>query len=233
VSKVIVIQHHPIEGLGRLAQILRVAEIEVELVGPSALHVPRLTSATKGLIVLGGPAGVYETEEHPRLREELRLIEAALGAELPVLGICLGSQLLAAALGARVFPGPAKEIGWAEVTLTEAASRDALFRHLPERFRALHWHGDIFELPTGAVALARSENTENQAFSYGSRAFGLLFHLEADVPQVEAMCSIFGDEARASGAPPADIEAATRLNDAAASELASTLFGEWVKLVER
>src|SRR5262249_24470546 len=129
--------------------------------------VPKDLGGAVGLVVLGGPMGVYETNQYPHLRHELRLIEATLGAGAPVLGVCLGSQLLAGALGARVAPAPTKEIGWFTVTTKPAAAADPLFGLLPSSFVALHWHGDVFELPEGATSLASSAKTEHQAFQYG------------------------------------------------------------------
>jgi GMP synthase (glutamine-hydrolysing) len=131
------------------------------------------------VVVLGGPIGAYEDAAYPFLGDELRLIEHRLRANRPTLGICLGAQLIARALGARVHPGSVKEIGWAPLTLTEAGKRS------PLRFIAqgggivLHWHGDTFELPDGAVHLASSALYENQAFSWGQSALALQFHAEA------------------------------------------------------
>jgi len=133
------------------------------------------------LVVLGGPIGAYEDTAYPFLGDELRLIEHRLRANRPTLGICLGAQLMARALGARVYPGPVKEIGWAPVTLTEAGRRSPL-RFIGEGESGgvvLHWHGDTFDLPDGAVHLASSALYENQAFSWGQSALALQFHAEA------------------------------------------------------
>jgi GMP synthase (glutamine-hydrolysing) len=124
-----------------------------------------------GLIVMGGPMGVYEEARFPFLRRERNLIERALADRVPVLGICLGSQLLASALGAPVRKGLRKEIGWHPVYLEDAAGDDPLFRETPVEFDAFHWHGDVFDLPTGAVRLAHSSLTEYQAFRYGENAY--------------------------------------------------------------
>lgn len=129
------------------------------------------------LVVLGGPIGAYEDTLYPFLNGELALIERRLKQGRPVLGICLGAQLMARALGARVYPGK-KELGWAPLQLTEAGRRSPL-RFIEPPTKVLHWHGDTFDLPSGALHLAATERTPNQAFSVGRHALGLQFHIEA------------------------------------------------------
>ncbi len=132
-----------------------------------------------GIIVMGGPMGAYEDDRFPWLSTEKRLISEAVLAGVPLWGVCLGSQLLAAALGAAVAPGPEPEVGVLPVLRTERASDDPVFSLLPDEFPALQWHGDTFGLPPGAVQLARSTAYEHQAFVAG-RAYGLQFHIEVD-----------------------------------------------------
>jgi GMP synthase (glutamine-hydrolysing) len=160
--------------------------------------VPSDLGGASALIVLGGPMGVYEADRYGHLRAEMRLIELALASELPILGICLGSQLLGSVLGATVRPGRAKEIGWHQVQLTSAASHDRVFGDAPRTFEAFHWHGDVFDLPPGSVRLASSESTPIQAFNYQS-AYGLLFHLEVTATMVRDMVAAFADELTATG----------------------------------
>jgi GMP synthase-like glutamine amidotransferase len=130
-----------------------------------------------GIIAMGGPMGAYEDDRLPWLRSEKELIAQAVRGGLPVWGVCLGAQLLAASVGAAVLPGPAPEVGVLPVYRTPAAEEDPVFRLLPERFLALQWHSDTFALPDDAVLLARSDAYENQAFRVG-RAYGLQFHIE-------------------------------------------------------
>lgn len=130
-----------------------------------------------GAVFMGGPMSVNDSSRLPQLAAEVAWIEQALQAGVPVLGVCLGSQLIARALGARVRPGPAREIGWAPVEILDASDR--LLGALAPRRVVLHWHGEVYDTPPGAVALARSEQTACQAFRAGS-AWGVLFHAEAD-----------------------------------------------------
>jgi GMP synthase (glutamine-hydrolysing) len=127
--------------------------------------------------VLGAPVGAYEDSIYPFLADELRILERRLTAERPLVGICLGAQLMARALGARVYPGSAKEIGWSSIQLTREGQNSPL-RHL-ESGPVLHWHGDTFDLPKGAVRLASTPITQNQAFSFGRSALAIQFHPEA------------------------------------------------------
>jgi GMP synthase (glutamine-hydrolysing) len=135
------------------------------------------------LFVLGGPIGAYEEDKYPFLRRELEVIERRLASGRPIMGICLGAQLMARALGSRVYPGPAKEIGWAPVALTDAGRRGPA-RHL-DGGPVLHWHGDTFDLPAGTELLASTAICRNQAFSRGKNALAFQFHPEATAENLE------------------------------------------------
>jgi GMP synthase (glutamine-hydrolysing) len=137
-----------------------------------------------GLIVMGGPMGAYEEDRYPWLVEEKQAIRAAAESGHPVWGVCLGAQLLAAALGARVYPGEAAEVGLLAVELSDAAAADPVFGHMPRSFPTLQWHGDTFDLPEGSTLLAGSPAYPRQAFVY-KRAYGLQFHLEVS-PELAA-----------------------------------------------
>lgn len=138
--------------------------------------------------------GVYETKRYPFLLREMRLIEGFMRNRLPVLGICLGSQLLGACLGANVQKSHRKEIGWYPVELSAEGKHDPLWQNLPSCFVAYHWHGDIFELPKGATLLASSEMAPVQAHRYDERVYGVLFHLEVNENHVRQMLGEFADE---------------------------------------
>ncbi len=199
-ATVYVLQHIWCEPAGRIEAVLKAAGVGIRHVRPYAGDpVPGEMGPAAGLVVMGGPMGVHDRDAYPFLRREMALIENALALGRPVLGTCLGSQLLAAVLGARVGPGGFKEIGWHEVRLTGEARDDALLAGAPLSFTALHWHGDVFDLPEGAVRLASSDLTENQAFRYGTNAYGFLFHMEVTEAMVLDWASAFGDEMQEAG----------------------------------
>lgn len=145
------------------------------------------------LIAMGGPMNVDQEDEYPWLASEKRCLARALSAGKRVLGICLGAQLMARALGAQVTPGT-PEIGWFDVELTGAATQSPLFADFPRRFPAFHWHGDSFGIPDGAMHAAASDACANQAFVYGERAVGLQFHLETTPESAAALVRHCTDE---------------------------------------
>jgi GMP synthase (glutamine-hydrolysing) len=194
-SDVLVLQNCAPEGPAAIGDALvRAGHVPRVVHAYGGAPVPARLDAAEALVVMGGPMGVYEADRYPQLRDEMRLIEDAVRRGRPVLGVCLGSQLLAAALGGRVYPSGRREIGWYPITLNAAAATDTLLQAAPREFIALCWHGDVFDLPVGAVGLASSAMTEHQAFRYGEHAYGLLFHLEATPAQVERMVADFPDE---------------------------------------
>lgn len=197
---VCVLQHGEGETLGTISNAFLSRGIAPNYVRTfQGQPVPKDMGDAAGLIVLGGPMGVYEQESYPFLTHEMHLIEKALYERKPVLGICLGSQLLAAALGANVKRGKREEIGWHYTKLAAAALLDRLLKDLPRSFMAFHWHGDIFELPKGAVSLASSEWTEHQAFRYGDNAYGFLFHMEVTEEIIRDMVITFQSEVKEAG----------------------------------
>jgi len=222
------VQHEELEGPGTLVEAL--AGRELRLVRTFAGDAVPQTLAEDALVVLGGGMGVYDRHRLPHLGEEIALCAAAMSLEKPVLGICLGSQLLAAALGAAVGKAPRKEIGWHEVRLFPEARGDALFETLPRTFPAFHWHGDAFTLPGGAVPLAATALTPLQAFRMGLRAWGIQFHLETDGVVLEAMLSGGAAELREAGVDAGRIRARAREELPRLRERALAVFRRWADM---
>ncbi|OGQ83902.1 MAG: hypothetical protein A3F90_12020 [Deltaproteobacteria bacterium RIFCSPLOWO2_12_FULL_60_19] len=232
-SKVLIIQHVRAETPGTIGEILRAAHIPIKIVRLyDGQRVPDSLADAGGLVVMGGPMGVYEQDRYPFLRCELRLIEQALKKEKPVLGVCLGSQLLAAALGAEVKPGKRKEIGWHRVRLKQSAATDPLWGGIPSSFTAYHWHGDVFALPRGAVSLASSDMARHQAFRYGKNAYGFLFHMEVTEKIIGEMARAFTDELRQANLKGAAILGGAKKHLARLSEIGDTVFSRWAGLLQ-
>jgi GMP synthase (glutamine-hydrolysing) len=227
-AKILVLQHHPAENLGAIADALEEAALAWQYVRVfDAAPIPKDLHGAGGLIVMGGPESVYQLDRFPYLRDEIALIEAALAAEKPILGVCLGSQLLAAALGAEVRRGDQREIGWFSVRLSDDAADDRLFRGMPREFVAAHWHSDVFDLPRGATALASSERTPVQAYRFGDKAYGLLFHAEMTREILGALVAEFGDGLKRIGLDGDVIMLDAERHLPALGRIGSTIFSRW------
>jgi GMP synthase (glutamine-hydrolysing) len=232
---VVVLRQVPHEGAGTLAGALAAAGLAWRYVDWFGDNIDRQFDprTAAGLVVLGGPMNVDQTDRYPFLATEVRWIEQALAAELPVLGICLGSQLLAKSLGSPVRANAIKEIGWYEVEFTPAASDDPLFAGAAPRETIFQWHGDTFDLPAGAVQLACSAQCQQQAFRFGRSAWGLQFHLEVTPAIVEQWLSedgFCGELASLSYIDPAAIRRATPGGAAAMAPLATRVLGRFAEL---
>lgn len=223
---VIVIQHEPLEGPGTLHAALPPERRLVRTFAGEA--VPRDIGDARGLVVLGGGMGVYEQDRLPHLGDEIALLQSAVRADRPVLGICLGSQLLAAALGGEVAKTGFQEIGFYRVRLSDAAASDELFAGAPRDFVAFHWHGDAFTLPPGAVPLASTTMTPLQAFRFGHRAWGVQFHLETDAEVLQAMAG--SGELSPEEAEP--ILAAGPRELPRLAKIAEPVFAKWAALLQ-
>ncbi len=175
----LLVQHVAFEGPGAIANALTDAGADLTILRMDrgdAIPPPDAVSDVRGLVVMGGPMSVHD--DLAWLVDERALLHWAVEAGLPVLGVCLGAQQLAAALGAEVAAGPAPEYGMGEVHLTSEAISDPVLGPAPTPLPCVHWHGDTFGLPEGAVRLAGNAAYENQAFRVGDRAYGLQFHVE-------------------------------------------------------
>lgn len=189
--KIMVFQHVAHELLGTLNPMLKAAGFRIRYVnfGRHPDSVPSL-EGYNGLIILGGPMGVYEAGSFPHLKVEMNLIEQALKRDIPVLGICLGSQMLAHVLGARVVKADEMELGWYNVHLNEEGKGDRLFQAWSASERVFQLHQDAFEPPRDARHLAWSDICPGQAFRYGDKAYGFQFHLEVDKAMIHRWLSI-------------------------------------------
>ncbi|MEM9401546.1 MAG: type 1 glutamine amidotransferase [Pseudomonadota bacterium] len=184
--KVLVIQHVPYEPLGTLNPLLKDAGYRIRYVnfGRSPDQCPDLDGYA-ALVVLGGPMNADDTVNYPHLETEVDLIRNALDRDIVVLGICLGAQLLAKALGGSVLAGVGQEIGWHRLKVTDDGLSDPVLSTFGVENQVFQWHEDSIELPPEAVHLAGSDTCPVQAFRYGSNAYGFQFHLEADGPLIE------------------------------------------------
>ena len=192
---VLVFQHIGCETPGIFLELLREQNCPVETVRLyEGEQPPDDLSRFSGLLVMGGPMSVNDEADYPWLKAEDRILKEALALDVPTLGICLGSQLIAKAAGGTVRQGPRKEIGWYPVRLTAAARCDRLFRESPETIEVFQWHGEYFDTPPGAVSLASSELYSCQAFSIGQNVYGLLFHLEVTAQMVKEWVGTFKEE---------------------------------------
>ena len=182
----VVAQHAPHEGPGLLADVLGAAGVDTQVVRLDRGDELPEPADLGGLVVMGGAMGVHDDDEFPWLETERRWIAAAVSSDVPVLGVCLGAQQLAAALGATVTTGPSPEIGVGEVELTAEGRGDPVLGPEGARLPVIHWHGDTFEIPPGAVRLATGDRYPNQAFRLGRVVYGLQFHIEVDDAMAEA-----------------------------------------------
>ena len=225
--RVFVFRHIPYEDLGLIRAPLEERGISIEYAdlyrpGPPP---PDITQAA-GLIFMGGPMSA--NDDLPYLRQELQLIAQAVERRQPVLGVCLGAQLIAKALGAKVYRNPVKEIGWFEIHFTGAAARDPLFAGVGPAETVFHWHGETFDLPPGAERLAYSEACRNQAFRAAAGVYGLQFHLEVTPAMIEDWCD---RDANCGDVRELDAPIDPRRNAARLAVLSSVVFGRWRSLL--
>jgi len=178
----IVLRHVPYEGPGLIEDMLEGRGLPYKVVDIFEEGVPLGAAGFTGVVSMGGPMSVNDGTEE--IEREKKLLLEAMERDIPVLGVCLGAQVIASALVARVYKGDHPEVGWGEVTLTQSGISDPLLAGVDRVLPVLHWHGETFDLPDGAVNLACSDKFENQAFRAGRKTYGLQFHLEVDEEMV-------------------------------------------------
>jgi GMP synthase (glutamine-hydrolysing) len=228
-----VIRHLAFEDLGCYAQVLADNNISVQYYEAAQDDLSQIDPASDDLlIVLGGPISVNQTDIYPFLQDELALLKRRLAMDKPTLGVCLGAQLMAKALGATIYPGTEKEIGWSPLSLSEAGNNSAL-RHFAPPTRVLHWHGETFELPEGAVLLASSELYAHQAFAYGRRALALQFHGECTAQGLESWyLGHVGEIEQTPGLSVPELRAQAALYAEDAARQGQRFFADWLAQLE-
>lgn len=221
------IRHVPFEDLGILAPLLAARgythsylDAGIDPLTPEAVLDPDL------VVVLGGPVGAYDTDIYPSLVDERNAVAARLRSGRPILGVCLGAQLIADALGAPVTPTGRKEIGYSPLTLTDAG-RGSVLAPL-DGVPVLHWHGDEFAIPAGAARLAETPGFPNQAFSVGPSVLALQFHLEADHTQIERWLIGHAHELATSGVDPNWLRSDAAAHGPALREAGAAVLGAWL-----
>lgn len=228
----VVIRHVAFESLGTFAAVLDKRGVEFRYVDAGIDDLARLDPrAPDLLVVLGGPIGAYEEESYPFILDEIRLLERRLALDLPTLGICLGAQMMARALGARVYPGPAKEIGWSPLSLSEAGRASPLVHLDGEKTAMLHWHGDTFDLPTGATLLASTALCRHQAYSWGRGALAFQCHPEAETAEMERWFIGHACEIAATGLSVPQLRKETASYGPALAAQGAKCFSDWLAAV--
>lgn len=231
-KRVLFVQHGFEDGPGLFAKVMADSGVTLEVVHPwRGERMPTHLDNFEGLALGGGSMSAYEGDQLPYLKDEMALIRTARTLGKPVLGMCLGAQLMANALGGLVYANKEKEIGFFEVTFTAAAETDPLWHGLTAPFSPAHWHGDTFRLPEGAIRLASSALTANQLFVMDENLYGFQFHLEFDLPTVGEMLKGDADYLKANGVDPQEMLRQATEHLPKVEALARKVFGRWVGLL--
>lgn len=227
-KRALVIRHVPVEGVAGFRAPIEAAGYVVDRIDVCDPEFPRIDICAPDLVVMmGGPMSVYETERHPWILCQLERIRRRLAADRPTLGVCLGAQMIAAAMGATVEPGPAKEVGFDPVALAPAAS-DSPLRHVAG-VPVLHWHGDRFDLPDGTEHLASSALTPHQAFRRGRNVLALQFHAEmGEDPRFASWLARWPEDVAAAGRCPVALAADHEVHGPVAVAAGQAMMAEWL-----
>jgi len=231
--KVNVIRHLAFEDLGSLGCVLKRHDADIRYFEAGVDDLSQLSSLSDDLLViLGGPISVNDAADYPFLSDELVLLERRLAADKPTLGVCLGAQLMAKALGAKVYSGDCKEIGWFGLKVSEAGVALGMAELDESETQMLHWHGETFDIPVGAVCLASSERFTNQAFSYGERCLALQFHPEVTARGLQRwFIGHTGEIVATEGVCVAQLRSDTQNFAPALEAKASAFFEQWLSRV--
>jgi GMP synthase (glutamine-hydrolysing) len=224
----LVLRHIAFEDLGSLAPVLEAEGYEIEMIEAPLHPLASLDVASADmLVILGGPIGAFDEAQYPFLLDELELIRQRLASGKPMLGICLGAQLIARALGANVTAMGHKEIGFAPVTLTDAG-RTSVLAPLAQGTPVLHWHGDQFDIPVQAVRLAATDACPHQAFSVGDQVLALQFHLEVAPQALEAWLVGHANELHHQRIDPRELRAQAQAAGGAGIQMADAILTDWL-----
>lgn len=230
--RVLVLQHAEPEHLGLIADALTEEGVQYSYIRTDLdVPVPEEIEPHQGLVVMGGYQSVYEEQQYPYLRGEKTLIRKVIRSGRPVLGICLGSQLLAEALGSQVRSSGSFELGWKKVYISSDVSNDPVLKHLPRIIEPMHWHGDIYGLPAEAVSVGASDQTAVQGFVWRQRCYGFLFHLETTVAQVSQMAQTFPKDVVRGGLTTDALLAQAQDRIPGLHNVAMTAFRNWARLL--
>ncbi|WP_244814840.1 glutamine amidotransferase [Caballeronia sp. Lep1P3] len=221
------IRHVNFEDLGSLELVLgdRGHFVRYLDVGRGRIDAPNPLDPSL-LVVLGGPIGAYDDAQYPHLTPLLSMLDKRIAAGLPTIGICLGAQLIARSLGARVYSSERLELGWSPLALTEAGRASPL--HHLETVPVFHWHGDTFDLPEGANLLASTDACAHQAFSWGEHVLALQCHAEVLTDRFENWLVTYPGDIAKSGTTAAALREATARHGSALEEAARAMFDEWL-----
>ncbi|RXA19869.1 amidotransferase [Methanosarcina sp. MSH10X1] len=191
--KIQVLQHSAINTLGTIEEYAKIKDHRLESTRFYEPKSPPVPDSFDLLIIMGGPMGIYDYEENPWLRDEKVFIKQAIEAGKPILGICLGAQLLADILGARIYENRYIEMGWFPVRASGGENKPEFLEGLPDEIMVFHWHSRTFDLPPGAVLLFESEGCKNQGFTYNGRVVALQFHPEVNEERIQSLIERFGE----------------------------------------
>jgi GMP synthase (glutamine-hydrolysing) len=227
-KRVLVFRHAEPEHPGLLAEVLEDNSVALTTVNLYEGESIPSVGDYDGVVVMGGPQSVYEEAQFPFLIEEKLAIRELLKRKVPLIGICLGSQLIAEALGAYVHSSGRFELGWKEVVLNKECANDPVFGVLPPKFTPLHWHGDIYDLPKGAISIGHSELTSIQGFSYQGNCHALLFHLEMTLEQIEKMAVTFAGDLERAGLEQHELLTESLVKTKEIEAVGRELFSRWV-----